>query len=69
MKRILLTTIHLPLGIENETCTKNISALSKIKEFIAPILYFYTGQRDKVISLQQPQTEIHRYNFNVGGIS
>lgn len=26
MKKVLLTTIHRPLGIENETCTKNISA-------------------------------------------
>ena len=26
MKKILLTTIHRPLGVENETCTKNITA-------------------------------------------
>jgi hypothetical protein len=26
MKRVLLTTIHRPLGIESETCTKNIQA-------------------------------------------
>ncbi len=26
MKRVLLTTIHRPLGVENETCTKNIQA-------------------------------------------
>lgn len=26
MKKVLLTTIHQPLGVENETCTKNIQA-------------------------------------------
>lgn len=47
----------------------HISSLNKIKECIAPILYFYTGQRSKFISLQQPQTGIRRYNFKAGGIS
>lgn len=26
MKKVLLTTVHRPLGVENETCTRNISA-------------------------------------------
>ena len=26
MQRLLLTTIHRPFGVENETCTKNIQA-------------------------------------------
>jgi radical SAM superfamily enzyme YgiQ (UPF0313 family) len=26
MKKVLLTTVHQPMGVENETCTKNITA-------------------------------------------
>jgi len=41
----------------------HISALEKLKEYIVPALYGFTELRSKFVFLQQPRTEIHRYNF------
>ena len=41
----------------------SISMSEKIKECIVPALYIYTKLHSKFPFLQQPRTEVHRYNF------
>jgi radical SAM superfamily enzyme YgiQ (UPF0313 family) len=42
----------------------DISALNRIKELVVPALYSYTKLKDKFVFLQQPRTEINRYNIH-----
>lgn len=66
MKKVLLTTIHRPLGIENETCTKNISAevyhaqITRIQgPFSIRVICTGWGLEFIAINLKTPTTVLH----------